>query len=114
MSAEPKWISKKALVLLHEESLAEFGGARGARRRTSGFWVVAASEHPRSQARQRYRRSCRRLRFRSREKPCLRGREQARRFSLTWLVSCDQRSFVQRRPDRRYQLHAGASERRSG
>jgi len=29
MTAEPKWISKKALLLLHEESLAEFGGARG-------------------------------------------------------------------------------------
>jgi death-on-curing protein len=28
---EPKWISKKALLLLHEESLAEFGGARGLR-----------------------------------------------------------------------------------
>lgn len=27
--AEPRWISKKALLLLHEESLAEFGGARG-------------------------------------------------------------------------------------
>ena len=31
MTAEPKWISKKALLLLHEESLAEFGGARGVR-----------------------------------------------------------------------------------
>jgi death on curing protein len=31
VSAEPQWISKKALVLLHEESLAEFGGARGMR-----------------------------------------------------------------------------------
>jgi death-on-curing protein len=29
MSGEPKWISKKALLLLHEESLAEFGGRRG-------------------------------------------------------------------------------------
>lgn len=29
--AEPKWISKKALLLLHEESLSEFGGARGLR-----------------------------------------------------------------------------------
>ena len=27
----PKWISKKALLLLHEESLAQFGGARGLR-----------------------------------------------------------------------------------
>lgn len=27
----PKWISKKAFLLLHEESLAEFGGARGLR-----------------------------------------------------------------------------------
>lgn len=31
MTTEPKWISKKALLLLHEESLAEFGGARGLR-----------------------------------------------------------------------------------
>ncbi len=31
MTAEPKWISKRALLLLHEESLAEFGGARGVR-----------------------------------------------------------------------------------
>ena len=31
MTAEPRWISKKALLLLHEESLAEFGGARGLR-----------------------------------------------------------------------------------
>ena len=31
MTNEPKWISKKALRLLHEESLAEFGGARGLR-----------------------------------------------------------------------------------
>lgn len=29
MTAEPKWLSKKALLLLHEESLSEFGGARG-------------------------------------------------------------------------------------
>ena len=29
--SEPRWISKKALLLLHEESLAEFGGARGLR-----------------------------------------------------------------------------------
>jgi death-on-curing protein len=29
--ATPRWISKKALLLLHEESLAEFGGARGLR-----------------------------------------------------------------------------------
>ena len=29
MTPEPRWISKKALLLLHEESLAEFGGARG-------------------------------------------------------------------------------------
>jgi death-on-curing protein len=27
----PKWVSKRALLLLHEESLAEFGGARGLR-----------------------------------------------------------------------------------
>lgn len=31
MSVEPRWISKKALLLLHEESLSEFGGARGLR-----------------------------------------------------------------------------------
>lgn len=31
MTAEPKWISRKALLLLHEESLAQFGGARGVR-----------------------------------------------------------------------------------
>lgn len=31
MSSEPRWISKKALLLLHEESLAEFGGARSLR-----------------------------------------------------------------------------------
>jgi death on curing protein len=31
MTAEPRWLSKKALLLLHEESLAEFGGARGMR-----------------------------------------------------------------------------------
>ena len=31
MSAEPRWIGKRALLLLHEESLAEFGGARGLR-----------------------------------------------------------------------------------
>lgn len=29
MRAKPRWISKQALLLLHEESLAEFGGARG-------------------------------------------------------------------------------------
>jgi len=28
---EPKWIDKRALLLLHEESLAMFGGARGMR-----------------------------------------------------------------------------------
>lgn len=31
MTAEPRWISKKALLLLHEESLATFGGASGLR-----------------------------------------------------------------------------------
>jgi death-on-curing protein len=31
MTREPGWIGKKALLLLHEESLAEFGGARGLR-----------------------------------------------------------------------------------
>jgi death on curing protein len=31
MTTAPKWINKKALVFLHEESLAEFGGARGLR-----------------------------------------------------------------------------------
>lgn len=31
MTRELRWISQKALLLLHEESLAEFGGARGVR-----------------------------------------------------------------------------------
>ena len=31
MSPDPRWISKKALLLLHEESLSSFGGARGLR-----------------------------------------------------------------------------------
>jgi death-on-curing protein len=31
VSSEPRWIGKKALLLLHEESLSEFGGARGLR-----------------------------------------------------------------------------------
>ncbi len=31
MTSQPRWISKKALLLLHEESLSEFGGARGLR-----------------------------------------------------------------------------------
>jgi len=31
MSRKPRWISRKALLLLHEESLAEFGGATGLR-----------------------------------------------------------------------------------
>jgi death on curing protein len=31
VSSEPRWISKKALLLLHEESLSSFGGARGLR-----------------------------------------------------------------------------------
>jgi len=31
MTAEPRWISKKALLLLHQESLATFGGAPGLR-----------------------------------------------------------------------------------
>jgi death-on-curing protein len=31
VKTEPNWISRKALLLLHEESLAEFGGARGLR-----------------------------------------------------------------------------------
>lgn len=31
MKAEPRWIGKKALLLLHERSLAEFGGAQGLR-----------------------------------------------------------------------------------
>lgn len=29
MNSEPRWLSKKALLLLHEESLAEFGGPSG-------------------------------------------------------------------------------------
>src|SRR5882724_13625978 len=31
MTSEPRWISKRVLLLLHEESLAELGGARGLR-----------------------------------------------------------------------------------
>jgi death on curing protein len=31
VSAEPRWVSQRALLLLHEESLSEFGGARGLR-----------------------------------------------------------------------------------
>ena len=31
MTPAPKWIDKRALLLLHEESLAMFGGARGMR-----------------------------------------------------------------------------------
>jgi death-on-curing protein len=31
MIAGPNWVSKEALLLLHEESLVEFGGARGLR-----------------------------------------------------------------------------------
>lgn len=31
MTEEPRWIGKKALLLLHEESLAIFGGASGLR-----------------------------------------------------------------------------------
>ena len=31
MTGEPRWISKKALLMLHEESLAMFGGASGSR-----------------------------------------------------------------------------------
>ena len=30
-TASPRWIAKKALLLLHEESIAEFGGKRGLR-----------------------------------------------------------------------------------
>ena len=33
MKKPPRWISEKALLLLHEESLAVFGGARGLRDR---------------------------------------------------------------------------------
>lgn len=29
MKPAPRWVSKKALLLLHEENLAQFGGARG-------------------------------------------------------------------------------------
>jgi death-on-curing protein len=29
VTGTPRWVDKKALVLLHETSLAEFGGARG-------------------------------------------------------------------------------------
>ena len=31
MTSEPRWVSKKALLLLHEESLATFGGPSGLR-----------------------------------------------------------------------------------
>ena len=31
MSREPRWIDRRALLLLHEESLATFGGATGQR-----------------------------------------------------------------------------------
>lgn len=31
MKTEPRWVSKKVLLLLHEESLATFGGASGLR-----------------------------------------------------------------------------------
>jgi death-on-curing protein len=31
VTPEPKWIDKRAMLLLHEESLAMFGGARGLR-----------------------------------------------------------------------------------
>ena len=31
MTGEPRWISKKALLMLHEESLAMFGGPSGLR-----------------------------------------------------------------------------------
>ena len=31
MKAKPRWIATKALLFLHEESLAEFGGMRGLR-----------------------------------------------------------------------------------
>lgn len=31
MTGEPRWLSRKALLLLHEESLATFGGASGLR-----------------------------------------------------------------------------------
>jgi death on curing protein len=31
VSGEPRWIDKRALVLLHEESLTQFGGASGLR-----------------------------------------------------------------------------------
>jgi death-on-curing protein len=30
-TAAPRWLAKKALLLLHEESISEFGGARGLR-----------------------------------------------------------------------------------
>lgn len=31
MSAPPRWLDKRALLLLHQESLAQFGGASGIR-----------------------------------------------------------------------------------
>ncbi len=48
MTREPKWISKKALLLLHEESLATFGGARGMR--DEGLLVSALTRPQNTQA----------------------------------------------------------------
>jgi death-on-curing protein len=39
----PKWIDKRALLLLHEESLAMFGGARGLR---DEGWLDSALARP--------------------------------------------------------------------
>jgi hypothetical protein len=39
MTAKPRWIAKKALLLLHEQSLSEFGGRAGC--------AMKASSNPR-------------------------------------------------------------------
>lgn len=45
MKSTPKWISKKALLLLHEESLAWFGGRRGIQ---DEGWLESALARPRN------------------------------------------------------------------
>jgi death-on-curing protein len=48
VSVEPRWISQKALLLLHEESLSEFGGARGLRDRGLLESALARSQNVRA------------------------------------------------------------------
>ncbi|MDX2152451.1 MAG: type II toxin-antitoxin system death-on-curing family toxin [Bryobacteraceae bacterium] len=45
MTPEPRWISRKALLLLHEESIASFGGARGIRDEGLLDSAIARPEH---------------------------------------------------------------------